>query len=215
MKDFNDMTGQELVDAYNEMVQQIGDSPNLRPVKRFESLVAGIHRCQELSRQIKAHEASDLPDCLKRYPTNAPIVTTPAAQEIDEQKAVGVDSVSVEADRRWRNWQPSPGAMVRPRKATFEKQVREERKNQFADAVSAAKPRLGNASKTRRMDRVIRITCAANPRRPGTDSHRYFEAMKGGPTVGQYLAQFPEAERRKAAQWLYNTCTDGFARLLG
>lgn len=212
MKDFNDMTGPELVEAYNAMATSV---PNVRTVNRFENLVTGIHRCQLLQQQIKALKDSDIPEELRRY---EPYVD-PEPSTIATPEAAPKTSDAVEADRRWRNWQPSPEAMTRPRKAVFEKQVREERmaaaKEKAVSALSSPTPSLPNASRCKRADRVIRLLVAANPRRPGTEAHKYFEAMKGGATVGEYLAKFPEAEHRKAAQWLWNTCRDNFAKLLG
>lgn len=63
--------------------------------------------------------------------------------------------------------------------------------------------------------RVIRLTSEENPRKPNTDAHRHWEAMKGSPTVAQYLDKFEADQRRRARQWLSNTIRDGHAKLLG
>lgn len=91
-------------------------------------------------------------------------------------------------------------------------------KEQFVEEAVApvpAKPPLPEASRSKKSSRVIRLLCKENPRREGTDAHKYFEAMKGSPTVGEYLAKFPTGDQKKAAQWLWNTCRDGHAELLG
>jgi hypothetical protein len=64
---------------------------------------------------------------------------------------------------------------------------------------------------------VIRILSDGNPRREGSDAHKYFEAMMGGVTVEKYMASFPQDkdERKKAKQWLWNTKRDGHIELLG
>jgi hypothetical protein len=63
--------------------------------------------------------------------------------------------------------------------------------------------------------KIIRLLVGGNPRRPGTDAHRHFEAMVGSPTVGQYLDKFEATDRACAARWLWNTVRDGYAELLG
>lgn len=73
-------------------------------------------------------------------------------------------------------------------------------------------PREGPKSKLRH-SKVIRLLSDRNPRRPGTDAHRHYEAMAGGITVGEYLAKFED--RGLAARWLWNTVRDGHAKLLG
>lgn len=69
--------------------------------------------------------------------------------------------------------------------------------------------------RARMADVVIRITVDENPRRTGSEAHKHFEAMKGGITIRDYLAKFPEEERRVARQWLYNTIKDGYAKTYG
>jgi hypothetical protein len=218
VKPFQQMTGPELAEAFNAMVDQVCKDSSFVPkhVKKFESLDVGITRCIELRKAIDAQGSSDMPGFLRRYPTGEePAPAAPAAQPSSDPPIAYSSSIAVEADRRWRIWQPSPEHMTRPRRASFEREIREELKEAAVKAVSAPEPVLSNASRHRRADKIVRILVAANPRRPGTDAHKYFEAMKGGPTVGEYLAKFPEAEQRKAAQWLWNTCRDNFVKLLG
>ena len=213
-KDFNDMTGPELVQAYNAMASSVG----AKEINRFESLVTGIHRCQALQRQIDSLRNSDIPKELRRYdpPKGAVDVGLSREAQIDAEidRRADESSADVEADKRWRNWQPKPGLMTRPRKSFFRQQVLKERAA-ATQALTATQPSLPNASKSRRADRVIRILVDANPRRAGSEAHRHFEAMRGGITVGEYLAKFENGDRKKAAQWLWNTVDDGFVKLLG
>lgn len=70
------------------------------------------------------------------------------------------------------------------------------------------KPRVSHS-------KVIRLLVSKNPRREGSDAHAHFEKMRGGITVGEYLAKFDKAQRSVARRWLSNTVNDGFAKLLG
>jgi hypothetical protein len=49
-------------------------------------------------------------------------------------------------------------------------------------------------------DRKIKILVKQNPRREGTDAHRFFEAMKVSKTVGDFKAKYKKdpIERRNA-----------------
>lgn len=58
------------------------------------------------------------------------------------------------------------------------------------------------------LDRV-----GTNPRREGTDAHRHFEAMRGEPTVAEYLEKFAADRRKVARHWLYNTVRDGYVEV--
>ena len=83
MKPFQQMTGPELVEAYNDMVRQVcaEGAFGLRPVKKFESLDRGITRCVELRKAIDGHRYSELPGFLRRYPTGEePAPAAPAAK---------------------------------------------------------------------------------------------------------------------------------------
>ena len=129
-------------------------------------------------------------------------------------------SVANEADKRWRNWMPTADCPTRPRKATFAKQVRAEQLaanraalDKVAEADGTPSPSLQTASRGRRADRVIRLKVAANPRARASKAWKYFEAMKGSPTVGEYLAKFDD--KKKASQELWNICHDGYGELLG
>lgn len=209
-KDFNDMTGAELVAAYNEMCAVANTHGEIahRPVKKFESLVTGIHRCQALQRELNG----GIPTFLQRtggIPKEEPPAPPPAVVETSESQILR------EADSRWRNWQPTPGCMSRPRRSSFARQIREEQATKATAALTATTPSLVHAGKSKRADRVIRTLVDANPRRPGSEAHKYFEAMKGGITVGEYLAKFDKSDHRRAAQWLWNTVNDGFIKLLG
>jgi hypothetical protein len=214
MTKFSEMSSLQLVAAYNEMIRSV-DSIFVQPVDQFESFESGVRRCEGLARSIQMYAKSDIPNCIRRYQdSDEPHRSSLAAQNREDLTNYQGSSISVEADRLWRNWQPTPGCMTRPRKATFERQLREQRKAETIEALaSAEKPQLSNASRHRRADKVIRILVSANPRRPGTDAHAFFEAMRGGPTVGEYLTKFKD--QRKAAQGLWNTCRDNFAKLLG
>lgn len=213
MKNFDEMTGPELVESYNAMVRHVcaQGSVGLRPVKKFESLEIGTARCKRLKEAID--RKSDIPPFLRRYSDEDPKPVSPSDRKIELPRRRRV-TVSQEADSRWRNWTPTPGCMTRPGRTFFERQVREERKDQAIEAITATVPALSNASSHKRADRIIRILVDANPRRAGTDAHSFFEAMRGGITVGEYLAKFPEKDQRKAAQWLWNTCRDNFVKLL-
>lgn len=205
-KDFNDMTGPELVAAYNAMVAT--KPSEHKPVKKFENLVTGIHRCQALQRELNG----GIPTFLQR--------TGDIPKEVDPSGPTPVMETSEsailrEADSRWRNWQPTPGCMTRPRRSTFARQIREEHAAKAVAALSAPVPNLANASRSKRASKVIRTLVDANPRRAGSEAHKYFEAMKGGITVGEYLVKFDKADHRRAAQWLWNTVNDGFVKLLG
>jgi len=91
--------------------------------------------------------------------------------------------------------------------------------------TQAAKKRTRRAPKNvraRMADVVIRVMSPAgadqgtwNPRRADTDAHRYFENMKGGITIREYLAKYSAADQRNARQWLYNTIKDGYVKTLG
>ena len=226
MKDFNDMTGPELARSFNAMVEEVNKhaSVKIKPVNKFENLVTGIHRCQMMKRQIDTLSQSSIPEYLRRYDLKDDRVAEATPSPMTTAAPSERDAILAEADSRWRNWQPIPGMMTRPRKSTFARIVREERREAAAQKVAAVvervesapnKPSLAGASRTKNADRVIRITVEANPRRRGTDAYDHFELMKGAPTVGEYLAKFKEDERNKARQWLTNTVRDGFAKLLG
>ncbi len=84
------------------------------------------------------------------------------------------------------------------------------------------KKRAAKDVRARMAEVVIRVVAPEgadpatwNPRRAGTDAHRHFENMKGGATIREYLAKYPEGEHRQARQWLYNTVRDGYVKTLG
>lgn len=92
----------------------------------------------------------------------------------------------------------------------------------LAAAVPAVKTKREPKNVRARMaDTPIRIVAPAgagpewNPRKVGSNSHAYFEAMKGGITIREYLAKFTAADQRTARQWLWNTIQDGYAKTLG
>lgn len=84
--------------------------------------------------------------------------------------------------------------------------------------AKAAKPAKVGV-KAQKEEAVIRIMTEGgeNPRREGSDAYRYFEAMKGGVSVAEYMSKFPsdKDERKKAKQWLWNTKRDGHVELVG
>lgn len=82
-------------------------------------------------------------------------------------------------------------------------------------AVEEKKPTAEKPKASGRHARVIRTTYSGNPRRKGSDAFLHYEAMKGGLTVGQYLAKFAKEDQQRASQWLWNTIRDGYAELLG
>ena len=207
-KTHEEMTGPELVAEYNRMVLSLGRAP----VKKFESRAVGIKRVKAVEDEVNG----GIPEFLKRdRPTEVPKVTVEAIVEASREPTED-EKILLEADRRWRNWMPTRESRKRPRRKTFEKLIRKELKaaEKKARAEAREKVSLKTSSKRRRMDQVIRVH-GANPRRDGTDAHKYFDAMVGGPTVGEYLAKFPAADHRKALQWLWNTCRDGYAEVLG
>jgi hypothetical protein len=225
--DLTDKDGKQLVDAYNKLAEEAG----IKHVAKFENLEIGRRRVAELQSAIAAfnHPDNTIPKFLRRYPDpeNPPVVDAPLrmrsfAEEENRPKRSDEEIViDTEADRRWRCWTPCPGMMTRPQRYVFRRQVKEEiarRKSQdaarSAEAVAEEATTLASASRVKRADCVIRVLCA-NPRRPGTDSHRFFEAMVGGPTVGEYVAKFKGDDQKKAARWLANTVNDGFAKILG
>jgi len=69
--------------------------------------------------------------------------------------------------------------------------------------------------RARNAEEVIRIAVDHNPYRDGTDAHDHFEKMRGGITVREYLAKFPEKDQRVARQWLWNTKNKNFVKTIG
>ena len=82
-------------------------------------------------------------------------------------------------------------------------------------AKAVKKASRSTARNRLRDEQVIRLKVTENPRRPGTDVFRHFEAMKGSVTVGTYLSKFKVGDRWTARQWLHNTIADGLATVLG
>jgi len=210
-KNYERMSGSDLVAEYNRLRASLNRPP--LEIKKFESKLIGIRRIKALEDEI----AGGVPEFLNRslMKTDAQDETTttnrePPPEVTEERK------IFHEADRRWRNWVPDGRRIKRPRKGFFVREILKERRAVAREARKKvrAKASLKTSSSRRRMDQVIRVTCA-NPRREGTEARRYFDAMVGGPTVGEYLAKFPTADHRKAIQWLWNTCRDGYAEVLG
>lgn len=228
MKALEDMTNPELVQAYNALADAANEEHELeiKHVARFEDRAAGIRRCQALAEGIENMRTMsrdlDIPKFLRRPASAVPIHQDPEPELPlrDEPRVVTGSEAAIikEGDSRWRNWQPTPEHMVRPQRRSFIKQVREEwkrKQDRAVEALTAEVPSLKNASKARRADRVIRIAVAANPHRRGTDSYGFFELMRGGPTIGEFLAKVPRADRKKASHWVFNDARDGYIKLLG
>ena len=64
-----------------------------------------------------------------------------------------------------------------------------------------------------RLAKRIRLQGGDNPHREGTRAHKYFEAMRGGPTIGEYLDKFED--RDDANLYLWTECRNGRAEVLG
>lgn len=132
-------------------------------------------------------------------------------------------AINREGDARWRDWRPSPeNGLRRPSKTEFRKQVRTEMEarasaetgrftSETPNVENVERPNLTESSKTKRLKRVIHRVTLNNPRRPGSDAHKYYEEMVEGRTVQEYLDKFPD--KTKAAQWIWNTARDGHVEL--
>lgn len=79
---------------------------------------------------------------------------------------------------------------------------------------STGAPRAEGKARSAKLAMRITIVTQKNPRREGTDAHRHYEAMRGGPTVSEYLERFSPEDRRTAAQWLSNTVRDGHVKVV-
>lgn len=238
-KSYEEMSGADLVAEYNRLVAELGREP--LKIKKFESRAIGIRRIKAVENEI----AGGVPEFLDRTASAPPPKELPETQTTFEEdpprepprERTEEEKILLEADKRWRSWMPTKAEhrSTRPRKSTFVKAVRKEIKDALrkskSDAKQAEKDQraqhrkvrteartkasIETAGKRKRMEQVIRVLSETNPRREGTDAHRYFEAMTGGPTVGEYLAKFPSADHRKALQWLWNTCRDGYVTVIG
>jgi hypothetical protein len=203
---YDDMSGPQLVAAWNKMAEE-ANVPNIKPVGKFENREIGARRCRVLRQAII--DGDVIPLFLRRIEDPKPKTDMPATQEWKQPSEE--DLLQREADARWRNWRPTDEHPVRPRKSTFVKMLRRET-NALKDDSGVAD--MDNASRHRRADRIVRVLCA-NPRQRGTPVHAAFEKMLGGPTVGEYLAKFNKSDRGKAVRWLSNAVRDGFVKLLG
>lgn len=63
-------------------------------------------------------------------------------------------------------------------------------------------------------ERKIRLVTKQNPRRPGTAAHKFYEAMKGSKTVGDYLRRFRGDARRDAVLWLNASTRQNHVKLV-
>lgn len=62
----------------------------------------------------------------------------------------------------------------------------------------------------------IKVVTAENPRRKDSAAHGYYEALRGGGTVGEYLAKYPDPTlARDARLWLNYNVRDGHVELIG
>jgi len=138
---------------------------------------------------------------------------------------------AVEKIRRLQEAAPAPmvGAAPDAPPAAAEAKAKVHKRTQAPKAKPASKPaakakEMKAASRAHKVHKVaqsgrmlegavIRVLVDDNPRRAGTDAHKYFAAMLGGVSVEKYLDKFPD--RRKARQWLGNTVRDGYVKLIG
>lgn len=89
------------------------------------------------------------------------------------------------------------------------------------ERIKALAPVSDPAQKPKREPKNVRARMAelkivlvadANPYKEGNKSHGFFERMKGGVTVRQYLAKFEEGDQRVARQWLWNMVQKGHVK---
>ena len=238
---YEEMSGADLVVEYNRLVTSLGRAP--LTIKKFKSQTVGIKRIKAVESEIAGGVPEFLNRTVADAPKDQPEPPMPFEEDPPRESLCAPQGMTEdekilrEADIRWRNWVPTRAEhrSTRPRKSTFVKAVRKEIKDALkkskADAKQAEKDRrlqdrkvrseartkasIETAGKRKRMDQVIRVLANGNPYKEGKHSYRYFEAMTGSPTVGEYLAKFPSADHRKALQWLWNTCRDGYVTVMG
>jgi hypothetical protein len=87
-------------------------------------------------------------------------------------------------------------------------------------AAAAPKPKRNPGDvRARQANRTIVIltptaeTEAWNPYKPTTLAHTYFENMRGGITILQYLAKYTADEQSVARQWLYNMTVKKYVKV--
>lgn len=81
----------------------------------------------------------------------------------------------------------------------------ERTQGQSAPAANAnqSPPVAGIKTRQGRGDWKIEIKNAENPHREGTRAHAFYEAIKASPTVGEFMARYPDAiDKRDARIWL-------------
>ncbi|RPH72760.1 MAG: hypothetical protein EHM78_02320 [Myxococcaceae bacterium] len=129
-------------------------------------------------------------------------VNSATAQESTMAKTAAKKKAPKTAAKKAAKKTPATARKVTPKSAT--------------DAARTPAANGTSATRTRTRDeQVIRLKADENPRREGTDAHAHYEKMRGGISIGKYLAKFPTAERRNARQWLTNTVRDGHISLVG
>jgi hypothetical protein len=69
------------------------------------------------------------------------------------------------------------------------------------------------ARKTKLGVLVIKVLSKDNPCREGSKGAEHLEMMRGGITLADYLAKFPEDKRNNARQWVSNHVESGFVQL--
>jgi len=200
--DFSKMNGQQLLDTYNMY------APKSRSAK-FQDKQEGVARCE--AEWVKWDKANpnhpDRAKSLALTTTTTPAASAPVGPKVEDKNMAKTATAAAKAAPKTETKKTAAKAPSKPKTAPASNKAKAKAEKQ-KDRPERRKPESLQGRNRRSYD-IIQRKAKVNPRREGSLSHDFFEEMVDGRTVGEYLDQFDDSERRNASQWLSNSIAEG------
>lgn len=182
------------------LFREITEARKLKQSERLADFVAITRRKKEAERRIKKEAVmAKVAEIVEEYNRLASESGLPLVKKF-ESLAVGQKRLE-----KLKN-----GGVKAPKAAKEPKAAKAPKADKAPKA--AAKAAKEEKPQSRRVGGTIVLLTQKNPKKEGSKGAEHFEACRGKPTVAEFVAKFPGAERN-ARVWLHNFVEEGSVKI--
>ena len=196
------------------LFREITEAKKLKQSERLADFVTITRRKKEAERRIKKEATmAKVAEIIEEYnrlasESGLPLVKKFESLAVGQKRLEKLKNGGVKAPKATK----APKASDKTAKATKAPKASDKTAKATKEPKASDKTAKEEKSQSRRVGGTIVLLTPKNPKKEGSKGAAHFEACRGKPTVAEFVARFPGAERN-ARVWLHNFVEEGSVKI--